>query len=31
LKDDNKDVRKDAKANENPFTNPAKPIANLKK
>ena len=31
LKDDNKDVRKDAKANENPFTNAAKPIANLKK
>lgn len=31
LKDSNKDVRKEAKANENPITNPARPIVNGKK
>jgi len=31
LKDSNKDVRKDAKGNENPITNPARPIVNGKK
>jgi hypothetical protein len=31
LKDDNKLVRIDGKNNENPFTNPAKPLANVKK
>ena len=31
LKDSNKDVRKEAKGNENPITNPARPIVNGKK
>ena len=31
LKDDNKEVRIDGKNNENPFTYPAKPLANVKK
>jgi len=31
LKADNENVRKDAKANESPIVNPAKPLANVKK
>ena len=31
LKDSNSDVRKEAKANEAPITNPARPIVNGKK